>query len=106
MKLPQYSRSTELDSVPFWTKRAFQNLDSILGRIADDDPPTAKRIAGTIKATASRLDQYPQMGKPGAVEGTRELIFPSLPYVLVYRVSRRVEILRLLHTRQQWPQST
>ncbi len=89
--------------MPVWTKRAINNLDSVLGRIADDDAATAERIAKVIHAAANRLDDYPQMGRPGLVEGTRELVLPNLPYVLVFRLKMRVEIIRFLHTRQKWP---
>lgn len=90
--------------MPFWTKKALRNLNAILEHIALDDIATAERIALSIRTAANRLDQYPQMGRVSSVDGARELVFPNLPYVLVYRVNgRRIQILRFLHTRQQWP---
>ena len=43
------------------------------------------------------------MYKPGRYPGTREIIIhPN--YVMVYRITREaVEIIRILHARQQWP---
>jgi plasmid stabilization system protein ParE len=36
--------------------------------------------------------------------GRRELIFPGLPYVVVYRVTEQaVEISRIFHGAQDWP---
>jgi plasmid stabilization system protein ParE len=87
--------------MPFWTKRALQNLDIILNRIALDDPDTAEKIAEKIEIVAKGLDEFQRMGKDGILEGTREFVFPKLPYVLVYRLTSRVEIIRFLHSRQQ-----
>ena len=53
-------------------------------------------------ATA-RLTEYPNLGKPGKIPGTRELI-PHESYRLVYEVSGdTVWILTLVHTARRWP---
>ncbi len=86
--------------MPFWTKRALQDLDDILHYIAKDDPDTAKDIAEKIDLVANGLDKFPRTGRDGSIPGTRELVFSKLPYVFVYRITHRVELLRLLHSRQ------
>jgi plasmid stabilization system protein ParE len=41
-------------------------------------------------------------GRAGREEGTRELLFPPLPYVAVYRVKEEsIEILRIYHGAQE-----
>jgi plasmid stabilization system protein ParE len=46
----------------------------------------------------------PHRGRAGRLFGTRELIHPELPYIVVYRVAREsVEVLRVLHTSIRWP---
>ena len=48
------------------------------------------------------LENFP--GRMGKVEGTRELVIPSLPYIAVYRLVRdRIEIVRIYHGAQNWP---
>jgi toxin ParE1/3/4 len=42
-------------------------------------------------------------GRPGRVEGTRELVFAPLPVVAVYEVHEEVHVLRIQHGSQQWP---
>ena len=43
------------------------------------------------------------MGKPGRVQGTRELV-AHRSYILIYAVKAdQVQVLRLLHTARQWP---
>ena len=52
------------------------------------------------------LTRHPDMGRPGRVPGTRELVLPHFPYIIPYRVkAQRVEILRVFHTSRKWPPS-
>jgi len=45
------------------------------------------------------------MGCEGRVEGTRELVIGRSPFIAVYRIKgKRIEILRILHGAQRWPQ--
>jgi plasmid stabilization system protein ParE len=38
------------------------------------------------------------------MQGWRELVFPPLPYIVVYRVTEEaVEITRIFHGAQDWP---
>jgi plasmid stabilization system protein ParE len=49
---------------------------------------------------------FPEHGRPGRVKGRRELVFAPLPYIAVYRVKERqqvVEISRIYHGAQNWP---
>lgn len=90
--------------MPRWTKLATRDLGSVLEYIAADDAESAQRVAQAIRSASERLEQFPQMGRNGAEKGTRELVVPGLPYVLVYRQRGTViQILRLLHSRQKWP---
>jgi plasmid stabilization system protein ParE len=46
----------------------------------------------------------PYIGRPGRVEGTRELLFPPMPYIAVYRVHEEtIEVWRIYHTSQDRP---
>ena len=50
------------------------------------------------------LMQHPQMRRPGRLRGTRELVISRTPFVVIYRVKgSRIEVIRLLHSSQQWP---
>ena len=40
----------------------------------------------------------------GRIEGTRELVFSGLPYIVVYRIQDQdLAILRIYHGAQDWP---
>ena len=84
-----------------WTQRARRNLDEIGAYIAQDDPAAAERTVERV----SILAVFPRAGRLGAVENTRELIVADTPYIIVYRVRERVEILRIRHGAQRWPEA-
>ena len=87
-----------------WTRLALADLDAAVAYVAQDDRATTEQVATRIWAAAARLDQFPDIGRPGRRQGTRELVLPRLPFVLVYRaVDGAVTILRLLHTARRWP---
>ena len=48
--------------------------------------------------------RFPEMGHPGRIDGTRELVISNTPYIAAYRIAdNSVRILRVLHGAQQWP---
>jgi toxin ParE1/3/4 len=62
----------------------------------DGSPVLVERIA--------TLETFPHLGRPGRVQGTREIAFPPLPFVGIYEVrDEQIIVLRLLHGAQQWP---
>ncbi len=69
-----------------WFKDAVADLVEIRDYIARDKPDAAGNAARRIKSEVDRLREYPGMGKPGRVEGTRELIISGFPYIIPYRV--------------------
>jgi toxin ParE1/3/4 len=51
------------------------------------------------------LDQ-PNMGRPGRVKTTRELVIGRPCFIIGYPVKdKRIEILRVLHGSPQWPRN-
>lgn len=88
-----------------WSSRAIRRLASIHDYIAKDSPAAANRVAAVIVQSALRLQKFPGMGRPGRVEGTRELVVPGLPYILPYRVVDDViQIASVIHTSRKWPE--
>lgn len=88
-----------------WSRRALRRLASIHDYIAKDNPAAATRVGLAIIEAAVRLEQFPQSGREGRVEGTRELVVPGLPYILPYRVVDDViQIASVIHTSRKWPE--
>jgi toxin ParE1/3/4 len=88
-----------------WTEPAARDLTHICDYIEEHDSPArARRVALTIYQGVSSLAHFPQRGRPGRKPDTRELVFPGLPFLAVYRIREDViEINRILHGAQNWP---
>lgn len=56
-----------------WTRLALQDLRHLHEYIAEDNPSAANRMVTRIQDATQRLRKHPQMGRPGRVQGTREL---------------------------------
>jgi len=88
-----------------WTGPAVNDLTHICNYTEEhDSPAAARRIAHRLYEGVASLTQFPFRGRPGHKADTRELVFPRLPFLAVYRVHEDViEVLRILHGAQRWP---
>jgi toxin ParE1/3/4 len=88
-----------------WLRQALRNLDQEAAYLARDNPDIAAEFVIHLRDSASALAHHPQLGRPGRVVGTRELVVTRFPYILPYRVrGDAVEILRVFHTARKWPE--
>lgn len=87
-----------------WTKVAFSDLVKIFEYISNEDmPETARKIVGIINSSIGQLLKFPESGKKGRVEETRELVVPGTPFTIVYRIKNdALEILTILHHSKKW----
>ena len=84
-----------------WSHDAPEQLGSIWEHIAEDSPEAARMTVERILEAIDRLAAFPQSGRRGRIEGTRELIVP--PYVIVYRAQPdAVTIEAVLHGRRRY----
>jgi len=68
--------------------------------IATDNPTAAKKLRDSIKDQVQSLEQFPERYRKGRETDTRELVVhPN--YIVVYRITHSIEILRVLHARQE-----
>jgi toxin ParE1/3/4 len=87
-----------------WLKRALANLEAEAKFISRENPSTASGVVALIVRSVERLADFPALGRPGRVEGTRELVVPGTPYIVPYRVrADSVQILRVFHGARKWP---
>ena len=87
-----------------WSPRAIGHLAALRDYIARENPGAAARTATASLAAVDRLAELPNLGRPGRVSGTRELVVPGTRYVIPYRVrGERLEIIAVFHGRQRWP---
>ncbi len=81
------------------------DLADQIAHIALDSPASAVTVGDAIVTAAGALAAMPHQGRAGRIAGTRELIVPHTPHIIVYRAAaERITILRVLHGAQQWPQ--
>jgi len=69
-----------------YTPRARRQLDAISEYITERHPDAARRVGARIRETIDLLVAFPDIGHQGALSGTREMVVPGLPYVVVHRV--------------------
>ncbi|HTJ31195.1 MAG TPA: type II toxin-antitoxin system RelE/ParE family toxin [Acidobacteriaceae bacterium] len=85
-----------------WSPLAAEDLEQIRSFIERDNPDAALRVITTIYEGCYRLTDFPYLGRQlSRPAGARQLSFPPLPYVAVYRLRHnRVEIMRIYHAAQ------
>ena len=90
----------------FWTEEAIAGLERIREYyLARGEPKTAQSMGLLVLQAGDALDSLPHRGRPGRVEGTRELLVPRTPFLLAYRAEApRTLILAVKHEAQKWPE--
>ena len=93
--------------IPIWSPQAIADLVALRAYIEEDNPAAAQRIAVHIlRNVESLLSNRLQMGGPGRVPGTRELVIPRTPLIVPYRlVGNTIQILRVSHGARRWPET-
>jgi toxin ParE1/3/4 len=87
-----------------WTEEAAADLEAIADYLFEQTPAHARRIVLEIYSAPNILTSFPLRGRIGRKPGTRELLLPSLPYLLIYTVSDNIiHVVRILHGAQRWP---
>jgi toxin ParE1/3/4 len=88
-----------------WSAAAAHDLEAAANYLFEKTPSNAAQLVRKIFDASSSLKTFPNRGRVGKVEGTRELVVSSLPYIIVYQVTgATLHIVRILHGAQDWPQ--
>ena len=88
-----------------WSAFAFADREAIFDYIEADSPKAAVAVDDRIESCVEGLAVFPEMGRKGRIEGTRELVIARTPYIAAYRISgETVVILRILHGARRWPE--
>jgi toxin ParE1/3/4 len=86
------------------TSAAADDLENIANYLFERTPENATRLISEIYAAPTTLKDFPNRGRAGKKEGTRELVMPSLPYVIVYQIrGDTAHTVRILHSSQGQP---
>jgi toxin ParE1/3/4 len=88
-----------------WLRTALTNLDDEAEHIATANGAAAVRTVTAILEAVSHLSRYPSLGRPGRVDGTRDLVVDGTPSIIPYRVrGDTIEVLRVFHAARRWPE--
>jgi len=92
---------------PVWSPEAIDDLAALPAYIEQNNPAAAQRMVGRIiENLETLLPNNPDMGRPGRVPGTRELVIPRTPFIVPYRVvGNTLQILRIYHGARRWPKA-
>lgn len=87
-----------------WSARAAGDLEHITHYLFEKTSQHAVRIIRSVYEDITTLKAFPNRGRPGKRAGTRELVIPSLPYVVIYQAQLDcIYIVRILQGAQKWP---
>jgi toxin ParE1/3/4 len=88
-----------------WLPRARVARTAAIEYIAKDNPRAALAQLDEIERQITMLIQHPEMGRPGRLKGTRELVISHTAFIVIYRTkprAKRIELLHFIHGAQQW----
>jgi len=68
-----------------WSHSARRDYRNLIEWLADRNLAAADRIADAIERSVANLADMPQIGRIGRVLGTRELVVPRTPYVVIIK---------------------
>jgi toxin ParE1/3/4 len=89
-----------------WFRQGLEDLRFAVAYVREDNPAAARRLYETVRKQVLLLDTFPEFGRAGRVEGTRELVISGWPYIVTYRiVGREIRILAVRHAAREWPES-
>lgn len=87
-----------------WTKQAVEDLNSAYDHLSTESPHLIPMTIEVILSSIKQIKMFPESGRPGRVDGTRELVITTIPFIVVYRKkSETLEILSILHQLRKWP---
>ena len=86
-----------------WTDEATTDLVEIIDYIEQRNAASALALLAAIVQSVENLPLMPYLFRPGRVAGTRgHVVHPN--YIVIYQVgSEVIDVLRVLHSRQQYP---
>jgi toxin ParE1/3/4 len=88
-----------------WSKKANRDLDQIDAFLMGRNPKAADAEGEAIFEVIALLERFPDLGRLGRCFNTREILAGKTPYLIAYRVKKdALQILRIMHPKQEWPE--
>jgi len=65
-----------------WTAPALREIEAIGDYIALESPRASARIVTRVFDRVDTLADHPEIGRPGRIPGTRELVITNTPFIV------------------------
>ena len=89
-----------------WTKSALRDLEIEANYLNKINPSIESNFLEHVESSVALIKKYPELGRIGRVNQTRELTLKKFQHILIYLVKAScIDIIRLLHTSRKWPNS-
>lgn len=86
------------------TPQARHHLNGIASYLSERNPAAARRVRADLRKAFEFLRHFPRGGRDGVLAGTREILVPGFPYIVVYRIDLdTVRVLGIYHGAQLRP---
>jgi addiction module RelE/StbE family toxin len=87
-----------------WAPAAADDLQAIRDYLRQYHPAFVQTTVRRLYDAARSLKRFPNRGRIGQIDNTRELVTTPLPYIIVYRVDPEcVHIFRIIHAAEERP---
>ena len=89
-----------------WLEIAADEFEDAIAWIRERNDNAADKMAETALFQIDQLKHYPQLGRIGRDNTTRELVVSNTHFIVVYRVlstTKSLEILSFKHDAMRWP---
>ena len=89
-----------------WLAIAADEFEDAVAWIRERNDNAADKMAETALFQIDQLKHYPQLGRVGRDNTTRELVISNTHFIVVYRVlstKKSLEILSFKHDAMRWP---
>ncbi len=89
-----------------YTSAAQEDMGHLLDYILETSRANARLVLDRIEYHIKLPATQPDMGRPGRVPETRELVIPKTRFIVPYQVrGDSLIILRVYHAAQKWPET-
>jgi len=81
------------------TPEAERDIFTIIANIRlQDSLEAARQVTSQLKKQLNSLSEFPESGRAGGCDGTREIVLTGQPYIAIYEQNKNVvTILRVLY---------
>ena len=81
-----------------WQRRAVADVVSAVTFVQLENPAAAAALRDRFDDSGRQIGRFPNMGRPGRMPGTREMVVSGTPHILVYRVEgETIQLIRVMH---------